>query len=334
MRVDHHQLDVSDEQLVEQVRNGDEEAWAVLLSRHTELLQRQARQLAQAAGGLSVDERLDEASEIYLFLAQRVRHSLGRFQGRCQLRTWIVAIIGNRAHVLKAWIRAKDPLRAEVRIPAILRDRTATEHEVFRRLVWGLDPHRIAIELEITEEQCRDVEDLIRHNSPRVAGRIRANRLSRAAPLRLDWTPDESGEGMQLADGAATPSQLFEQEEGIQVIDEQLRWALGELSVPERRLLCLLYDRDLAVSEVVRMASSHPAGMAGLEDANHCYYLKDRALQQISDAILNRLRTMGHEPQPRDRRRLLRCVEDLLRSRGVPMHAHSERGESVPLSIS
>ncbi len=309
----------TDEELVQRAQDGDGPAWEELLRRHTDLLRRHAQHLARASSGLSDEDRVDEASEIYLFLAERVRKSLGSFAGRCQLRTWIVAIIGNRAHVLKAWLRIKDPSRAEVRIPAVLRDHPAADHEIFRRLVWGLDPRRTAVELDVPESHCHDIEAMIERHSPRVAARIRANRMARSAPVRLASGDDDEGHVVHLADPGRDPHQSLVQADLETVVEQEISTVLQNLGGAARRLLYLLYDQELTVSQVTRLATTDAAGMAGLEDANHCYYLKDRALQDMIDRILRRLVATGHTPAPAGRRWLLRCVEDVLRSRGVAM---------------
>lgn len=311
--------DPSDRELARRAADGDESAWETLLARHSDLLRRHAIRLARATEGRSREDRLDEESDLYLFLAERARVSLNSFAGRCKMQTWIGAVVGNRAHMLKSWLRRKDPARAEVRIPVVLRERPVVDHEIFRRLVWGLDPRRTALELGVPEGRCRDVEALIDRHSPRIAVRIRANRMSRGAPLRLVSGDDEDPHAIELAEPRRNPYQQLVHGEQEAVVDAELDAGLQELGRAERRLLYLLYDQGMTVSDVVRLAASDGAGMAGLEDANHCYYLKDRALQSLTDRIVQRLRDAGYRTAPVGRRQLLRCVEDVLRSRGVPM---------------
>lgn len=313
----------ADADLVRRFKAGDESAWEALLARHSDLLQRQASRLAREVAGSTREDGVDETSEIYLFLAEMVQRSLRGFADRCRVRTWIGAVVGNRAHVLKSWLLRKDPARADVRLPVVLRDRPAVEHEIFRHLVWGLDPRRAALQLGVPESRCYQVEELLARHSPRVAARIRANRMASAAPVRL--AAEEDGhEDLQLADPGQDPQQQLESDQLMAFVDEEVDEVLRTLERAERRLLHLLYHRGLSVSEIARLAAADEAGMDGLGDSNRCYYLKDRALQRIGDRIVERLRSAGHQPRPTERRHVLRCVEDLLRERGVPMDPPGE----------
>lgn len=318
----------TDEDLVGRLHDEDESAWEELLDRYSATLRRQAAWLAQHAEGLTNEEGEDEVSEIYLFLAERVRSSLASFEGRCQVRTWIHTVIGNRSHMLKAWLMRKDPARADVRLPVILRDRPAEEHEIFRRLVWGLEPRHIALELHLPEGRCFDVEEMIEQHSPRVASRIRANRIARGAPVRLD---DEENTDTQLPHPSADPARQMEQDELMDAVSNGLEQSLADLPRAERRLLYMLYDQDLSVAEVVALSAGSGPDMPDFDDANRCYYLKDRSLQRIADTIVDGLRAAGYETPALDRRAILRCVGEVLQRRGVPM-ADSNSDSSVSLS--
>ena len=309
----------SDEDLARQFRDGDAGAWPPLLARHSDLLRHCARMLARESAGPVRQEREDETGDLYLYLAEMVQRSLLSFEGRCRLRTWIQVVIGQRAHVLKGYLMRKDRSRADVRVPAVLRDRPAVDREIFRRLVWGLDPRRIALELGVRESACWEVEDLLVAHSPRVHERVRANRLARAAPLRLAMENRDDPDAVEVADPGYDPHQQLESASLERVVDESLDAVLADLPAPQRRLLYLIYNEGMRVAQIAALAAAGDPGLEGLGDLNRCYYLKDCALQAVGDRLASRLREAGHDPVPAARRRVLHCVEDLLRERGVPL---------------
>lgn len=309
----------SDEDLVRRFRDGDAGAWPLLLARYSDLLRHCARMLARESATPVRQEREDEAGDLYLYLAEMVQRSLLSFEGRCRVRTWVQVVIGHRAHVLKGYLMRKDRSRAEVRVPAVLKDRPAVDREIFRRLVWGLDPRRIALELGVRESACWEVEELLAAHSPRVHERVRANRLARVAPVRLATENRDDPDAVEVADPGQDPHQQLEATSLERVVDEGLDAVLADLPTLQRRLLFLIYNEGMRVAQIAALAAAGDPGLEGLGDLNHCYYLKDRALQAVGDRIASRLREAGHHPEPAARRRVLRCVEDLLRERGVPM---------------
>lgn len=311
--------EASDEELARRFREGDVGAWPPLLARYSDLLRRCARMLARESCAPVRQEREDETGDLYLYLAEMVQRSLLSFEGRCRLRTWIQVVIGHRAHVLKGYLMRKDRSRAEVRVPAVLKDRPAVDREIFRRLVWGLDPRRIALELGVRESACWEVEELLAAHSPRVHERVRANRLARAAPLRLATESRDDPDAVEVADPGHDPHQQLEAASLERVVDESLDAVLADLPAPQRRLLFLVYNEGMRVAQIAVLAAAGDPGLEGLGDLNHCYYLKDRALQAVGDRLAARLREAGHDPVPAARRRVLHCVEDVLRERGVPL---------------
>ena len=159
---------------------------------------------------------------------------------------------------------------------------------------------------------------------------IRANRMAHSHPVRLSNNDD--GGRLQLIHPDNDPHQQLERDELACAVDEELNAELSALEPVERRLLYMLYDQALPIAEITRRAAAGQPGMAGLDDANRCYYLKDRALRRMGDRILARLKEAGHEPQVTVRRSLLQSIEDLLRYRGIPMEAAGRQSRS-PLPV-
>lgn len=311
--------DATDEDLVARMRSGDDAVWAQLLARYHEVLQRQASKLARASGETTAEARADELSDIYLFLVELVRRSLEGFEGRCQVKTWVYALIGNRGQVMKSYLLHKDPSRADIRVPVTLRGCSATEEAIYRQLVWGLAPQRVALELGVREVLCWEMEERLARESPRVYERIRANRMARARPVRIAATDADDPEAQILpASGADALSEVIRGElEGH--VHQELDGVLAGLTSAERRLLFLLYDEGMSAAQIVELAEAGDPGLEGLSDLNRCYYLKDRALKLIEQRIVDRLTREGYEPAPLERRRVLQCIEEVLRARGVPM---------------
>ncbi|MFH1568925.1 MAG: hypothetical protein ABIL09_13080 [Gemmatimonadota bacterium] len=306
----------ADGDLARRIRDGDQEAWAALLERYSDVLYRKALEYSGHGSGVE-----DEAGELYLFLVELVRRSLGSFKGRCQLRTWILSVIGNRRQVLKAFLLRKDPGRADVRLPRALQGRPPMEAEIFRRLVWGLERTHIAQELDVPEAACAAVEERVARLSPRVYARIRANRAAQARRVSLDEWPDEGGTHprLQVAGAAPDPLEQLERDDQAGLLRQGLNGALGAMSTAERRVLALMYNHGFTAAEVAAAAREGDLGLPHVDDANQCYYLKDRALERIVAGIRAQLDAAGYEAGPApDRRELMQRVADLLRETGVP----------------
>ena len=315
----------TDEELVRRIQSGDQRAWSLFLERYTDLIYRKALHYSGASDWsvFGAQDREDEVGELYLFMAQSVLRSLKSFKGACKPSTWILSVIGNRKHVLKAFLLRKDPSRAEVRLPAVLQSRSQTEQEIFRRLVWGLDVGRIAQDLGVSEDDCREVEALLASHSPRVHARIQANRRARIPKLSLDaWTEENRGRPrLQIAHPGPDPADQVELESMHEALQRGLSDALAALDLPQRRVLSLLYGDGLSAAEIVQLATADPAlGLDGVRNVNRCYYLKDRALESILQHITSQLERAGHAAAPSgERRKLLKRIEDLLKQQGVAM---------------
>ena len=79
----------TDEELVERVRAGDEEAFAELVMRYHRLMRRVAR------GYVRTDAIADEVVQESWIAVLR---GIDRFEGRSSLKTWLFRILLNRAH--------------------------------------------------------------------------------------------------------------------------------------------------------------------------------------------------------------------------------------------
>ena len=321
---------VADEELVGRIQQGDQQAWALFLERYSDLVYGRAREYSRTAPVWSgAQEQEDEVADLYLFMAESVRRSLTSFQGICKPGTWVLSIISNRKQILKAYLLQKDPGRADVRLPRVLKSSSEIDQEIFRRLVWGLDPGGIAWDLNLPEHQCMAVEELLRQRSPRVYERIQANRQAQMPRVSLDGGTEEEGNGppLQVADSELSPEEQVEQQDLHRVVQEGLRVAIQSLSAIERRVLIMLFNQGLTAAEIVELATEEKS-LGKVENVNQCYYLKDRALNQIAAQILPRVKAFaGRAPAPEARRRdLLKQIEELLREQGIPLlRARGER---------
>ncbi len=310
-----------EEEEVRRIQQGDERAWADFLARHSDLIFTKASQYCRLskvlAGGL--DWR-DERDELYLFMAQALRRSLNSFRMTCQPRTWVFAVLGNRKQVVKAYLLHKAPARADVRLPKIMESRTALEKQIFRRLIWGIDPAHIALELQTEEDQCAEVEALLRQHSPRVYERMLGNRVALEPTLSVDDVDERGGGLLKFTADAPNPEELFESKAVKQIVQQSLADALDKLTTPERRVLVLLYSQGMSAADIVALAASDPTLLEGeIGNVNQCYYIKDRALEKIAGVMTCELvRAFDEELVTSQSRRVYQCIEALLKERGFP----------------
>ncbi|NKB68929.1 MAG: hypothetical protein GKR89_17825 [Candidatus Latescibacteria bacterium] len=320
LKTDSPDSAISDEELVEGVQRGDAAAWGAFLERHTDAIYGCAWAYSKS-GGARPDNQAqeDEAAELYLFLAETVRHSFKSYRGRCKPRTWVLSVIGNRTHILKAYLLRKDPQRTDMRLPKVMADRPAIEREIYKRLVWGLDPAGIALELDVDRGRCAEVEDLLVQHSPRVYQRVLANRRARLPQVRLDV--EEEGRAVQLAAFQSDPAKALEERLNQGLIQDALAAGVEILDAQERRVLVLLYNRGWTAAQIALRALEDPyLGLEGVKDANRVYYLKDRALRQLGLVLLARLAEGGREVGEQEvGRALARSLERLLQERGLPL---------------
>lgn len=318
-----HQERATDEQLVERIQQGDTAAWSAFLGRYTELLYSKAWEYSQLGGRQPGDEdRGEEAAELYLFMAESLRRSLRAFQRTCKPRTWVLSVIGNRQHVLKAYLLHKHPGRTDVRLPKALESRPQIDREIFKRLIWGLAPTHIAQDLQVPEDHCHEVEALLAERSPRVHARILANRQALAPEVRIDEGTEEDGPLVQLAHPGPNPEEEAERQALRGIIQAAIAAAVQELSIPERRVLILLYNQGATPAQIAELSIlDQELGLGEIANANRCYYLKDCALDKIAAHLVKGLETLsGHPPSPvAQRRQILKALEEFLGEQGVPL---------------
>src|SRR5687768_18512729 len=100
--------------LVELCRRGDAEAFARLVSLHESMVYNLAARLLGDG-----EEARDLSQDVFL----QVYRTLGRFEGRSSLKTWIYRIVVNQARNRQRWWRRR---RRERSCP--IEDMTATDH--------------------------------------------------------------------------------------------------------------------------------------------------------------------------------------------------------------
>lgn len=316
-----HQERATDEKLVERIQQGDAEAWGAFLGRYTELLYGKAWEYSRLAGSRPGSEEVaEEVADLYLFMAESLLRSLRAFQRTCKPRTWVLSVIGNRKHVLKAYLLHKNPGRADVRLPKALEARPQIDQEIFKRLIWGLEPAHIAQDLGVPEGHCLEIEALLAERSPRVHARMLANRQARMPELRLDEGTGEEEPAVQLAHPGPNPEEEAERQALRGIIQDAIAAAVQELSDPERRVLILLYNQGVTPAQIAELATLDQ-GLGEIANANRCYYLKDRALDKIAAHLASGLETLsGHPPSlVAQRRQVLKALEEFLGEQGVPL---------------
>lgn len=314
----------TDEELVRRVQQGDRQAWCDFLERHTDLIYRKAREYSRSgAARISPQDREDETGDLYLFMAETLRRSLQSFRLSCRTSTWLNSVLGNRRQIIKAYLMQKDPSRADVRLPKVMASRSDVDKEIFRRLVWGLNPADIARDVGVDVEQCARVEALLCAHSPRVYERIQGNRRAREPKLRLDEM-DESGTAgpvLQVADQGLSAEEQLHTDRLDRIIQQALLVGGQKLSIGERRLLVLLYNHGMSAAEILDMARADDGlGLGEVTNLNRCYYLKDRALDVLAAEISDKLQSLeaGVVTATPTRRDILKSLEELLRERGFP----------------
>lgn len=95
-------LSESDAQLVTRAQNGDEQAFAELVRRHSALVFRLA---VSILGREFIPEAEDVTQEVFL----KVHHAIGSFRGEAEFRSWIYRITFNQAVNLKERVRFRSP---------------------------------------------------------------------------------------------------------------------------------------------------------------------------------------------------------------------------------
>jgi RNA polymerase sigma factor (sigma-70 family) len=95
-------LEESDAQLVERTQQGDQQAFAELVRRHSALVFRLA---VSILGREFIPEAEDVTQEVFL----KVHHAITSFRGESKFRSWIYRITFNQAVNLKERVRFRSP---------------------------------------------------------------------------------------------------------------------------------------------------------------------------------------------------------------------------------
>jgi RNA polymerase sigma-70 factor (ECF subfamily) len=146
-----------EQQLVERLRAGDEQAFEALVARHYATMLAVARSYVQTR---SVAEEV--VQEAWLGVLQ----SLGRFEGRSSLKTWIVAIVVHTAQNRAVRERRSVPFTSLAPEASVDEDRFQSPDEPFpghwRRYParWGASPDRVAEDRETLRVAMRAIAGL------------------------------------------------------------------------------------------------------------------------------------------------------------------------------
>ena len=106
-----------------------------------------------------------------------------------------------------------------------------------------------------------------------------------------------------------------------EAVREALSTALGSLSAVERRVLILLCNHGMSAADIVDVAASDlRLALSEIDNVNRCYYIKDRALEKVADAVVTKLEQLtGERRLDSEPRQLLKRIEELLQERGFPL---------------
>ena len=319
-----HSGDASDEELVPRIMHGDSKAWAELLERYTDLIYTKASEYCQTGAWMPTDDLADEVSDLYLFMVQYVQKSLYSFKGKCKVKTWINNIVYNRKQIIKSYLLSKYPDRADTRLPKVMQDRSDVEKEMFKRLVWGLMPDRISWELGLDETKCRElceeILQLLKENSRRVYERIMANRMAILPDVSLDQLVEQDEKpSYEPASMGPNPEETLVEKEMQETVWDAMKEVWDTLSKDEKRLLVLIYDKEMKPSDIAK--SALPLLLPEITKAHQVYYRKDAVLKKLLKGIEKRWRSL--EPKnaefkaSRTLREALDALEEVLRERGM-----------------
>ena len=190
---------VQDRQLVARCREGDPEAFARLVALHEGMVFNLAARLLGDR-----EEARDVAQEVFL----QVYRTLGRFEGRSSLRTWIYRIVVNQCHNRRRFWRRRrrdkeEPLdertgASEARLPgsgsaspfdeALRRERARRVQAAL--LALSFDHRAVLVLREVEGLGCEEIAKLLG-----VADGTVKSRLSRAREVLRRRLVDVIGEG-------------------------------------------------------------------------------------------------------------------------------------------
>jgi hypothetical protein len=318
------QVQQSDEELVWAIREGEtREAWPCVLERYSALLERTARAYAMKCRRESHETVDDTTSALYVFMAERIHDSIVRYyRGECALGVWIRRLIGDRRQIVKAFLMQTERgrHRADTRLPKSMENRPPLDRHIYRRLVWGKDPTWIAYDLGLSETAsrvaCDDILETLRRTSPRVAGRIAANRQSMLPVLSIERSPRNDGSvGIDPPDTAPLPDVLAER--SILLREEPrasgaISRGLARMGEGDVRVLVLVHDHGWSLSEVAEAAPR--IGIRGADARHKVDYRITRALRLIAIMLLE---AFDRDRTAERRDATVQSLKDLFREHGV-----------------
>ena len=81
----------------------------------------------------------------------------------------------------------------------------------------------------------------------------------------------------------------------------------------------------MSASDIVDVAASDVRlALSEIDNVNRCYYIKDRALEKVADAVIEKLEQLtGERRLDSEPRQLLKRIEELLQERGFPLKERS-----------
>lgn len=343
-RLDLTSARISDDELVEGMRRGDESAWQVLLERYSSVIQGAAQSYARTCHSTEAYESVeDAASGLYLCMVERIRESmLTCFRGECRVKTWIYRLIGDRRQVIKALLMQTDRGRgrADTRLPRLIQQRGGLDREIYRRLVWGKEPSWIGWDLGLSElearERSEDILELLRRHSPRVYRRIMANRQALRPMVSLGRpTPSSGGDALfpEVEDVAPLPDIVAEQRclgEHLPQVEHLIEQAIAEVPEDDVRLMILVFDHQWSLSEVASRARL--VNLSGITARHQVDYRITRSIRVIVDHICENLpclnRGNGYAGCRED---IAASLKELFRERGTaPYLAPGARALVLP----
>jgi RNA polymerase sigma factor (sigma-70 family) len=285
--------DLSYRQLVERVVAGDVKAWTEFVERFSKLL---FSLLWRYANG---DQ--DQCADLYLYVVdglhqssetgetfyrlRRYLASLGRFQGKGRLTTWLGRVTQN---LVSDFFREQEGRKT---LPRDIQRMDLTHQKVFKLLYWDCFPEREAFSTlqsavpQLTRERFDRMVDRINRtlkNCNRWA--IYSEVLRRTPALPLHPTP-EDGDGapaIQAADlsPAANPGTTVanrEDQESARKLGRRLREILVAMPKENRLLLVCRFKHGMTAGEIARILRR--------DDEKKIYAESERLRTEIQNAL-------------------------------------------------
>lgn len=328
--------DSTDEELVEALRDGNEQAWSYILQRYSGLISSAAHNYARATRTTEAYEsHEDTASALYLLMIERVRDSIiNYYRGECQLKTWIYRLVGDRRQIIKAFLMQTDTgrHRADTRLPRVIQKRDTLDQEVYRRLVWGKDSSWIAWDLGLSELEALqltgDLMELLKNESPRVYRRILGNRRALQPSISLDRSVrnDDGDEILfEASDTRPLPDANLEQTflfERLPFVERIIKTELSEVDEDDLRLLFLVFDQGWSLAEIVEQAET--LALSGITARHQVDYRITRLLRRMATKLCEHIGDASEQNIEDSREEVVAALKELFRDRGIAAFVSDE----------